>query len=180
MDGRRACPGEVVTYTCTAIGVGILQWIAEPFLENDGTENNIIIYFSTDTGRIGQTVNCRDRSMQDCAGFRATLTNITNIRMMSGASVADMTSALTVTTTARLNETVVQCTGTTTTEIITATNAISVTGTLPNMFFNSQIDHFWYHFLSILLPFSSRSPLPCCVSDSLLYCWGVWSGLCDH
>jgi len=116
-----------VTYTCTGIGVGDLEWIAEPFIENDGTESNIIAYISTDTGRIGQTVSCTDRSMQDCAGFQATLISITNI-VMNG--LADMISTLAVTATAMLNETVVQCRGYTTTEILTATNSISVTSML--------------------------------------------------
>ena len=128
VDGRRACPEDVVTYTCTGIGVGDLEWIAEPFIENDGTESNIIAYISTDTGRIGQTVSCTDRSMQDCAGFQATLISITNI-MMNG--LADMISTLAVTARALLNQTVVQCRGATTTEILTATNSISVTSTLP-------------------------------------------------
>ena len=126
-----------MTYTCTAIGVGIIEWIAEPFLENDGTDSNIIIYLSTNAAAIGQTRNCVDRSMQDCAGFQTNLTSITNVRMVSGATVADMISTLTVTAAARLNETVVQCRGTNTTEIITATNAISITSMLLNMFSNS-------------------------------------------
>jgi len=124
--GRQACPAEVVTYTCTGIGIGILEWTAEPFLEDDGAQSNII-FFSTDMGRVGQTVNCVNRSiaMQDCAGFQATLANIANIVN----DVADMISTLTVTARALLNETVVQCRGTTTTEILTANNSISVTST---------------------------------------------------
>ena len=129
VDGRRACPAEVVTYTCTGIGIGILEWTAEPFLEDDGAQSNTIIFFSTDMGRVGQTVNCVNRSiaMQDCAGFQATLISIANIVN----DEADMISTLTVTARALLNETVVQCRGTTTTEILTATNSISVTSTLP-------------------------------------------------
>ena len=131
MDGRRACPGEVVTYTCTGIGVGRLEWIAEPFLENDGTEDNTITYASRDTGRINQTVNCINRpiAMQDCGGFRAVLTSITNPQ----TSVADMVSTLTVTATARLNDTVVQCGGVTATDQPTSTSAITVTSTLLNI-----------------------------------------------
>ena len=129
VDGRRACPTEVVTYTCTGVGIGILEWTAEPFLEDDGAQSNTIIFFSTDMGRVGQTVNCVNRSiaMQDCAGFQATLASIANIVN----DVADMISTLTVTARALLNETVVQCRGTTRTEILTATNSISVTSTLP-------------------------------------------------
>ena len=130
VDGRRACPAEVVTYTCTGIGIGILEWTAEPFLEDDGAQSNTIIFFSTDMGRVGQTVNCVNRSiaMQDCAGFQATLISILNIMMNDEA---DMISTLAVTARALLNETVVQCRGTTTTEILTTTNLISVTSTLP-------------------------------------------------
>ena len=132
-----------MTYTCTGIGVGILRWIAEPFLEDDGTQSNVIIYSSTDTARIGQTVNCIDRSiaMQDCAGFQATLISIGNIM----TDVADMISTLAVTATARLNGTVVQCRGTTTTEILSATSTIMhcrwyVTEQLYSIF---KISAFW-------------------------------------
>lgn len=117
-----------MTYTCTVIGVGFHEWIAEPFLEDDGTESNIITYLSTDTAQIGQTVSCTDHSMQDCAGFQATLISITNLQMNG---LADMVSTLTVTATAMLNETVVQYRGTTTTEILTVTTVINITSMLP-------------------------------------------------
>ena len=68
-------------------------------------------------------------AMQDCADFQATLISIDNIMI----DEADMISTLAVTATARLNGTVVQCRGTTTTEILAATNTITVAGTLLNM-----------------------------------------------
>jgi len=123
VDGRRACPEEVVTYTCTAIGVANIQWTAEPFLTNNPAENNAIIFLRTDTARVGQTVNCVDRSIQDCADFQATLLSITN----SQGGMADMVSTLAVTAAARLNETVVQCRGTTATELPTANKSITIT-----------------------------------------------------
>ena len=133
VDGRRACPGEVVTYTCTATGVGILQWIAEPFILDSGSSR--LLFLSTDTQRIGQSVNCISPSqMQDCADFQTTLTSITNVQQVMGASVADMTSTLTVTAMARLNRTVVDCRGTTTTDILTATNTVNITSMLPPPF----------------------------------------------
>ena len=137
VGGRRVCPGEVVTYMCTATGVGILEWTAEPFILDSG--GNRITYLSTDVQRIGQTVNCVDPSpAQDCADFQATLLSIGNVQMMSGATLADMTSNLTVTATARLNTTVVQRRGTTTTEILTATNAVNVTSMFPNVLENER------------------------------------------
>ena len=45
-----------------------------------------------------------------------------------------MVSTLTVTATARLNGTVVQCRGITATETPTGNNSITVTGTLPGVF----------------------------------------------
>jgi len=123
-----------VTYTCTAIGVANLQWTAEPFLSGGPAGNNAIIFLRTDTVRVGQTVNCVDPSpTQDCADFRATLLSIGNVQMMSGATLADMTSILTVTATARLNTTVVQCRGTTPTGILTATNEVNVASMFPNV-----------------------------------------------
>ena len=126
MDGRRACPGELVTYTCTVTGVANLQWTAEPFLSGGPAGNNAIIFLRTDTVRVGQTVNCVDHPMQDCADFQATLLSITN----SQGGVADMVSTLAVTAAARLNETVVQCRGTTATELPTANKSITITSML--------------------------------------------------
>ena len=127
VDGRRACPGELVTYTCSAIGVANLQWTAEPFLSGGPAGNNAIIFLRTDTVRVGQTVNCVDRPMQDCADFQAILLSITN----SQGGVADMVSTLAVTAAARLNETVVQCRGTTATELPTANKSITIASMLP-------------------------------------------------
>ena len=128
VSGSRLCPEDMVTYTCTATGVTYLGWTAEPFLSISGTPNNAIIFLRTDM--IGQTVNCVDRPVQDCASFQATLISITN----SQGGVADMVSTLTVTATARLNGTVVQCRGITATETPTGNNSITVTGTLPGVF----------------------------------------------
>ena len=127
MNGSQLCPEDTVTYTCTATEVANLQWTAEPFLSANPNESNAIIFLRTDMMRIGQTVNCVDRGMQDCADFQASLISIAN----SQVGVADMVSTLAVRAAARLNGTMVQCLGTTATEMPTATNSITVTGTLP-------------------------------------------------
>jgi len=117
-----------VTYTCTGIGVGDLYWVAVPFLQDDGTESNIITFNSAESDRIGQIVRCTDRSMQECAGFQATLTSITNLQMNG---LANMVSTLTVIATAMLSDTVVQCRGSTLNDVLTATSVINITSTLP-------------------------------------------------
>ena len=105
MGMRGACPGEMVTYTCTVTQGVVLDWIVEPFLPRSAR----IQFTNTDT--IGRNFDCNDIAPLQCADidFVATLTNIAN----PTASVADITSTLTVTATSRLNGTVVQCRGTT-------------------------------------------------------------------
>ena len=109
LDSSAACPGEVVTYTCTVRQGAILDWIVEPFLPASAR-----IQFLT-TRPIGSSLNCNDTSTLQCADldFVATLTNLTNPTTVPGGTVADMTSTLAFTATLRLNGTVVQCRGTT-------------------------------------------------------------------
>ena len=91
--------------TCTVYRGVVLDWIVETFLPRSAR----IQFTSTDT--IGRSFDCNDIVALQCADFNfvATLTNIAN----PIASVADITSTLTSTATARLNGTVVQCRGTT-------------------------------------------------------------------
>ena len=61
--------------------------------------------------------------------FVATLTNTANPNVVSATALADMTSTLTITATARLNGTVVQCRGTTESGLPITNNTLSVAGT---------------------------------------------------
>ena len=106
---RGACPGEMVTYTCTVRQGFQLDWIVEPFV----LANTDIEFTSTDT--IGRSFDCNSVEAVQCEdfGFVATLTNTANMMMMSSTILADITSTLTCTASARLNWTVVQCRGST-------------------------------------------------------------------
>ena len=107
---RQACHGEVVTYSCTVTQGFALQWIVEPFiLDRDP------IQFVLDTTPIGRSVDCNGVTPPQCNDitFVATFTNTTNHMTTATGPVADMTSTLTITTTVRLNGTVVQCRGAT-------------------------------------------------------------------
>ena len=90
LDGRQtACPGEVVTYTCTAPRTTVVSWFALP--DVDGVD-----YFPS--SQLGEQV------MGD---FRIALIN-NNANAMG---TADLTTTLTVTATAGRNRTVVECRG---------------------------------------------------------------------
>ena len=118
---RQACPGEMVTYTCTVNQGADLEWIVEPFI-NRSTRVQFLLS-STPTGT---SLNCTNQ----CGDFNfvATFTNIANPMTVMSANVADMTSTLTFTATARLNGTVVQCSGTTADELPINNRTISVAG----------------------------------------------------
>ena len=92
LDGRQtACPGEVVTYTCTVLHTSAAGWHVPP----DIMELN---YFPSST--IGQRV---------IGDFQITLTN--KDVDPNNAALADLTITLTVTATLARNGTVVQCRG---------------------------------------------------------------------
>ena len=104
LDGRRAaCPGEVVTYTCTAPRTSSTGWDVPP----DIMQFN---YFPSSS--IGQ---------QDIGDFQVAL--ISNVPISMG--VADLTITLTVTATADRNGTVVQCLGDEPSERISAVLSIA-------------------------------------------------------
>ena len=106
---RQACPGETVTYTCTVNQGFVLEWVVEPFLPFSSR----IQLRSTDT--IMTRMNCTDVAAVRCEDFNfvATLIATANPINVMGTTLADMTSTLTFTATARLNGIVVQCRGTT-------------------------------------------------------------------
>ena len=88
VDGIHAtCPGEVVTYTCIALRTNAIEWIVTPgvpsaaFFQDDIVTEKII------------------------GNFQFALTN----RIPNGTGTSDLTSTLTVTTTASQNGTIIQC-----------------------------------------------------------------------
>ena len=92
LDGRQtACPGEVVTYTCTVLRTTVVSWFALP--DVDGAQ-----YFPSNP--VGQ------RAVGD---FQLALTN--KVPDPNNAALADLTTTLTVTATLARNGTVVQCRG---------------------------------------------------------------------
>ena len=106
---RGVCPGERVTYTCTVTQGIALDWIVEPFISGTG------IRFRNSTPTDMRSVDCNEVTPPQCdnINFMATLTNTANSMTVMNTPVADITSTLTFTATARLNGTVVQCRGVT-------------------------------------------------------------------
>ena len=94
LNGRQtACPGEVVTYTCTVLRTTVVSWFALPDIDGVG-------YFANG-GPFGQQVT---------GDFQLTLTNRVP-DAVNPERLADLTTTLTVTATAGHNGTVVQCRG---------------------------------------------------------------------
>ena len=110
LDSSVACPGGMVTYTCTVRQGAVLDWIVEPFLPASAR-----IQLLLSTASTGSSFDCSSVSTVQCTdlNFVTTLTNTANPMTVMSATVADMTSTLVFTATARLNGTVVQCRGTT-------------------------------------------------------------------
>ena len=85
-DGRTAaCPGELVTFTCTVTQGGSLNWASATFT-CDSTPT-YTVDFQTSVG-----------STSVCGSFQANLTAITNINQVGQSLQADITSTLTPTT----------------------------------------------------------------------------------
>ena len=117
LNGRQtACPGEVVNYTCTVTQAVLLDWTAEPFINETNR-----FQFSRSTPAEDRVIDCSDSSTVPCADldYRATLTSV---------GPADITSTFRFTASARVNGTVVQCRGSTATGVQTANSTLSVTG----------------------------------------------------
>ena len=93
LDGRQAaCPGEVVTYTCTVLRTTVVTWVALPDI--DGAQ-----YLPSNP--VGQRV---------IGDFQLALTN--NVPDPNNpTTLADLTTTLTITATLAHNGTVVQCRG---------------------------------------------------------------------
>ena len=124
LDERRtACPGEVVTYTCSVTQAVVLDWTAEPFI----IETNRL-QFSRSTSAEDRVIDCSDNSTVPCADldYRATLTSVGPAQ----GGFTDMTSTFRFTASARVNGTVVECTGSTVTGVQRANSTLSVTGML--------------------------------------------------
>ena len=111
LDGRQtACPGEMVTFTCTVVQAFLIDWTAEPFI---GESNRL--QFSHRTPAEDRVIDCSDNSTVPCVDldYRATLTSVGPVQN----GFADMTSTFSFTARARVNGTVVQCRGSTATEL---------------------------------------------------------------
>ena len=124
LDGRQtACPGEVVTYTCTVIQAFLIDWTAEPFI---GESNRL--QFSRSTPTEDRVIDCSDSSTVPCVDldYRATLTRVGPVQ----SGFADMTSTFIFTARARVNGTVVQCMGSTATGVQMANRTLIVAGVL--------------------------------------------------
>ena len=121
---RQACPEEMVTYTCTVNQGFLLEWIVEPFFPTRAR-----IQF-TSTTATESSLNCNNVAAVQCDDFNfvAILTNTANPSVVMSTTLADMTSTLTFTATARLNGTVVQCRGTTADGFPTANRILNVAG----------------------------------------------------
>ena len=92
LNGRQtACPGKVVTYTCTVLRTSSITWFVLPDIDVD--------YFPNSP--LGQ---------QTIRGFQLALTNRVP-DPINPTALADLTTTLTVTATVGRNGTVVECRG---------------------------------------------------------------------
>ena len=82
-DGRTAaCPGELVTFTCTVTQGVSLNWASTAFTSCDSTPT-YTLEVSTSVG-----------SISICGSFQANLTAVTNRTQIQGSLQADLTSTL--------------------------------------------------------------------------------------
>ena len=86
-DGRTAaCPGELVTFTCTVTQGVSLNWASTAFTSCDSTPT-YTLEVNTSVGRTSV-----------CGSFLANLTSITNINRVGQSLTANLTSTLSLTT----------------------------------------------------------------------------------
>ena len=125
MGMRQACPGEMVTYTCTVTQGAFLDWIVEPFLPTTAP-----IQF-TSTAATDSSWNCNNVVTVSCSVFNfvATLTATVNPNVVMSTTLVDMTSTLTFSAASRLNGTVVQCRGSTAVGFPIVNNSLNIAGT---------------------------------------------------
>ena len=111
----------MVTYTCTVTQTTQLDWTAEPFVPPSSR-----VTFAVGTHNEQATQSCNDFPSIQCTDidFLATLTSVSPVLM----SVADLTSTFMFTATARLNGTVVQCSGATAGGVLTARETLNIAG----------------------------------------------------
>ena len=124
VDGRTACPGERVTYTCTVTQAAVLEWTAEPFINSIHRQQ-----FSSTTPPEGRVLSCSDPTSDVKCTNLDYYANLTRVRAIRNG-FADMTSTFRFTASTRVNGTVVQCKGLTATEGQTASQTLNVTGGL--------------------------------------------------
>jgi len=120
LDGRQtACPGEVVTYTCTVTQGFLIGWTAPPVLV-DAT----FVRFTPSDQRIRGCSNAS--SPVQCAefDFQGTITSVGSV--VNGA--ADMTTTFRFTAKPGLNGTVVECSGTTSPPTPSESHTFTVAG----------------------------------------------------
>ena len=125
LDSSVACPGEMVTYTCTVNQGVALDWIVEPFVPIGDP-----IRFVLDSTPVGRSVDCNGISPPQCSNitFVAIFTSTANRITVTSGPVADMTSTLTITAAVRLNGTVVQCRGVTESEFPIRNTTLNIAG----------------------------------------------------
>ena len=103
-DGRTAaCPGELVTFTCTVTHGATLNWASAAFTSCDSNPTYLL---RNDTS-VGST--------SVCGSFQANLTAITNRNGVGQALQADLTSTLSPTTSVSPG-TVIRCSDLTSTQ----------------------------------------------------------------
>ena len=121
LDGRQAaCPGEVVTYTCSVTQAFTLGWTATPVLVNPS-----LLRFTT-FAPAGRMVGCSDIAAIQCADFDFLATLISVGAVVN--SQADMTSTFRFTARPGLNGTVVECSGLTIPSTPSANHTLTIAG----------------------------------------------------
>ena len=126
MDGRQgACPGEVVTYTCTVIQGGSITWTVASVLVDTS------VRFLATSPPDERQLSCSDStSTVQCADLDY-LANLTSVGTLDMNGLADMTSTFRFTARAAFNGRMVNCTGTTAAIIPpTANQVLNVIGEL--------------------------------------------------
>ena len=122
LDGRQvACPGELVTYTCTVTQAFVLGWTAAPILVNPS-----LLRFTT-SDPVGRMVGCSDFATIQCDDFDFQ-TTLTSVGTVSMSGVADMTSTFRFTARPGLNGTVVECSGLTIPSTPSANHTLTIAG----------------------------------------------------
>ena len=146
-DGRTAaCPGELVTFTCTVTQGVSLNWASTAFTSCDSIPTFLLAP--------GTAVG----SISVCGSFKANLTDITNITRLGQSSLGDMTSTLSPTTTVSPG-TVVTCSD------LLLSPSLSQSKSYPNVASKLDANSFcndecfkYSNYTSLGLPSSPQSP----------------------